>query len=129
MKLTDTAVCWQKGQKRQTGGDNMIVTSTFGQTIREWLAILRFTSLPFLTFEHGGKWYELKPTGISKRICGARKKDGSRCRSKALHRGSKCKFHGGLSTGARTPEGRARAIVAMCAGRVRWQAARDSPAK
>ncbi len=74
MKLTDTAVCWQKGQKRQTGGDNMIVTSTFGQTIREGPAILRFTSLPFLTFEHGGKWYELKPTGISKRICGARKK-------------------------------------------------------
>ncbi len=93
------------------------------------MAIMRFTGLPWLTFEHDGKWYELKPTGMVKRICGARKKDGERCRSKALHRGSKCKFHGGLSTGARTTAGKARAIAAMRAGWMRWQAARDGPVK
>ncbi|MES1999320.1 MAG: HGGxSTG domain-containing protein [Pseudomonadota bacterium] len=85
------------------------------------MAIMRFTGLPWLTFGHDGKWYEVKPSGISKRICGARKKDGSPCRSKSLHRGGKCKFHGGLSTGAKTPEGRARAIAAMRAGWVRWK--------
>ena len=58
-----TPGCRQEGQKRQTGADNLIVTSTFWQTIRDRLAILRFTGLPFLVFEHGGKWYEVKLPG------------------------------------------------------------------
>ena len=69
-------------------------------------------------FEYSAKWYELtKVYGNPKQICGARKKTGKRCRSKMLHRGGKCKFHGGLSTGARTPEGKAKSIAAMQAGR------------
>ena len=43
-----------------------------------------------------------------KKLCGARKKHGGQpCRGVALRSG-RCKWHGGLSTGPRTPEGRAR---------------------
>jgi hypothetical protein len=53
----------------------------------------------------------------SKPICGARTRKGAPCQSKLLLAGRKCKFHGGKSTGPRTPEGRAKAIAAMLAGR------------
>lgn len=82
---------------------------------------MKATGASFIVFEHGGRWYEIVPDRYRpKRVCGARKKTGERCRSKSLHRGGKCKFHGGLSTGARTPEGKARAIAAMQAGRAKW---------
>lgn len=94
--------------------------------IRAALVELRTTQAPFILREHQGRWFEVKQ-GKSKRICGAKKKDGTRCRSKSLHRGSKCKFHGGLSTGAKTFEGKARAIAAMRAGWVKWQTVRGRP--
>lgn len=82
---------------------------------------MRATDTGFTVFEHGGRWYEItRNRHRPKRVCGARKKTGERCRSKGLHRGDKCKFHGGLSTGARTPEGKARAIAAMQAGHAKW---------
>ncbi len=48
--------------------------------------------------------------------CEARTRAGGSCRCKALANG-RCKFHGGLSTGPRTPEGRARIAEAQ---RRRW---------
>ena len=39
--------------------------------------------------------------------CGARTRCGGSCRQPAMHNG-RCRMHGGLSTGPRTPEGRAR---------------------
>jgi hypothetical protein len=74
----------------------------------------------FFVYEFDGQWYELRHSR-PKQICGALKKNGERCRSKTLHRCGKCKFHGGLSTGARTPEGMVRAIAAMQAGHKRWR--------
>lgn len=45
--------------------------------------------------------------------CGARRKrDGQPCEARALRNG-RCRFHGGLSTGPRTPEGRARALACL----------------
>jgi hypothetical protein len=46
----------------------------------------------------------------SKKIpCGARRKyDGNPCQAKALENG-RCKFHGGMSTGAKTIEGKRKA--------------------
>ena len=45
------------------------------------------------------------------RRCGAkRKRDGQPCIAKPLANG-RCKFHGGMSTGPKTPEGRARALA------------------
>jgi hypothetical protein len=40
--------------------------------------------------------------------CGARTRKGAPCRAKALPGKTRCKFHGGASTGPRTPEGRER---------------------
>jgi hypothetical protein len=42
------------------------------------------------------------------------------CRKWPVPGKERCRFHGGCSTGARTEEGKARALAAMCAGRQRW---------
>ena len=50
--------------------------------------------------------------------CGARTRSGHPCRRKGLGKGGRCPNHGGMSTGPRTPEGRARisaALKARCA--------------
>ncbi len=52
-----------------------------------------------------------------KPVCGARTRRGTACQSKLLLAGRRCKFHGGKSTGPRTPEGKAKAIAVMLAGR------------
>ena len=45
--------------------------------------------------------------------CGARTKStGLPCKRPALRGRSRCKLHGGLSTGAKTPEGKARQRIA-----------------
>jgi hypothetical protein len=42
------------------------------------------------------------------------------CRNWAIEGRTRCKFHGGLSTGPKTPEGKARVVAAMIEGRRRW---------
>ena len=51
-----------------------------------------------------------------KQLCGARTRRHTPCRGMALANG-RCRFHGGLSTGPRTSEGRARIAAAQ---RKRW---------
>jgi hypothetical protein len=46
----------------------------------------------------------------------------SRCRNWALPGSTRCRLHGGLSTGPLTPEGLARTVAAMKVGRARWVA-------
>jgi hypothetical protein len=60
----------------------------------------------------------------STRTCGARSRGGWSCRSRALYPNGRCHFHGGPSTGARTPEGLARALEALARGRATQKAAR-----
>jgi hypothetical protein len=43
--------------------------------------------------------------------CGARTRSGAPCKGPAMPNG-RCRMHGGLSTGARTPEGKARCAAA-----------------
>jgi len=52
--------------------------------------------------------------------CGAKTRKGTACRNMSEPGKRRCKFHGGLSTGPRTPEGRARIAEAQ---RRRWAAA------
>ena len=57
-------------------------------------------------------------------LCQATTKRGTPCQCKAIEtkRGAwRCKLHGGLSSGPKTPEGRARIAAAQ---RVRWAALR-----
>src|SRR5689334_18686479 len=55
----------------------------------------------------------------------------SYCKNWALPGSTRCRLHGGMSTGPATPEGLARTVAALKAGRVRWLAqlrAEDKPA-
>lgn len=56
-------------------------------------------------------------------ICGAKTRKGGQCRNKSEPGKRRCKFHGGKSTGAKTPEGRARIAKAQ---RRRWARVRGS---
>lgn len=56
-------------------------------------------------------------------ICGARTRKGTQCKAKALPGKKRCRFHGGLSTGPKTPEGRERVAQVQ---RERWKKWRQS---
>jgi hypothetical protein len=43
--------------------------------------------------------------------CGAKTRAGTPCKITALYANGRCKLHGGLSTGPRTPEGKKRAAL------------------
>lgn len=65
-------------------------------------------------------------------VCGARNRKGNPCAIRlAVHKCKngrlRCKYHGGLSTGPRTPEGKARSLAAMREGLERWRATRTAP--
>jgi hypothetical protein len=62
-----------------------------------------------------------KLTGRSRKLCGARtrSRNGAPCQCKVVPGRTRCRLHGGLSTGPRTPEGKAR-----CAEGVRRHYAR-----
>ncbi len=46
------------------------------------------------------------------RRCGAKTRAGGACQNPAINNRSRCRLHGGKSTGPRTPEGKARSIAA-----------------
>jgi hypothetical protein len=52
--------------------------------------------------------------------CGARRKrDGQPCEAKPVANRRRCKWHGGMSTGPKTPEGKARALANLAQYRSR----------
>jgi len=54
----------------------------------------------------------MKQTKPNPSRCGAKTRQGTPCKAQAMRNG-RCKNHGGLSTGPRTPEGKARALAAL----------------
>lgn len=66
-----------------------------------------------------GRYVRSCPRYLRGLTCGARKKDGTLCRSTTLCANGRCKFHGGASTGPRSPEGRARALENLKLGRLK----------
>lgn len=52
-------------------------------------------------------------------LCGARTRKGKPCKALALPNG-RCRFHGGMSTGPRTQEGKAKALSKLIPG-ARWK--------
>jgi hypothetical protein len=61
--------------------------------------------------------------------CGARTRAGGSCQAPVVRGKSRCRMHGGLSTGPRTAEGKARTLAALKAGFQRWVAERRACAK
>ncbi|CAM3142455.1 helix-turn-helix transcriptional regulator [Paracoccus nototheniae] len=57
--------------------------------------------------------------------CGARTRKGEPCRMKSEPGKRRCKFHGGKSTGAKTPEGKARIAEAQRRRWSKWRAERE----
>lgn len=53
--------------------------------------------------------------------CGALTRKGTQCRCKPLPGKQRCKFHGGASTGPKTPEGRERIAEAQRRRWARWR--------
>ena len=59
----------------------------------------------------------------SNQRCGAQTRKGTPCKAKALPGKTRCKFHGGMSTGPKTAEGRQKIADAQ---RRRWAAYRKA---
>ena len=57
--------------------------------------------------------------------CGARTRAGGSCKAPVVRGKARCRMHGGLSTGPRTVEGKARAVAAVKAYWERWRAERE----
>ena len=55
--------------------------------------------------------------------CNAKTRKGTPCQARGFGKGGRCKNHGGMSTGPKTPEGKARSLAAAQAGFQRWKAA------
>jgi hypothetical protein len=60
------------------------------------------------------------------KACGARTRSGAPCRAKGIGRGGRCENHGGMSTGAKTAEGRQRIREGV---RRYWEARRSGLAQ
>lgn len=57
--------------------------------------------------------------------CGARTRKGTPCRSQSLPGKTRCKFHGGASTGPKTEEGRSRIAEAQRRRWLMWRLERE----
>lgn len=44
-------------------------------------------------------------------MCKAATRAGTPCKQKAIYHNGRCKFHGGLSTGPKTPEGKIKSAL------------------
>ena len=74
------------------------------------------------------QWREREAERAAKRRvrCNARTRKGTPCRCLSEPGKARCKFHGGMSTGARTPEGKARIAEAQHRRWERWRAERKA---
>ena len=75
----------------------------------------------------GARWAAQEMAERAQRpvLCGARTHKGQPCRNMSEPGRSRCKFHGGKSTGPRTAEGRARTAEAQRRRWAAWRAARS----
>jgi hypothetical protein len=51
------------------------------------------------------------PDHLRELQCGAKTRNGTPCKLRSLYTSGRCKFHGGLSTGARTAEGKKKVTL------------------
>jgi hypothetical protein len=93
-------------------------------TVDEEFVVMADDDSPVLSPEREKELREQLTDGLAHlpRICGALTRRGTLCECKKLYKNGRCKFHGGLSTGPKTPEGKARAAANL--EKARWWAAR-----
>lgn len=63
---------------------------------------------------------DARTKNIIRKMPNGRVRISARCRAWVMIGKTRCRMHGGASTGPRTDEGKARAVVAMVAGRHNW---------
>lgn len=101
-------------------------SGTHSQTVRYWehkpLVSGAAADRYFSAFEAVGITREsllvVPDAAAGQKRCGATTRKGTRCMVRPIQGKCRCKFHGGLSTGPKSPEGRARIAEAQ---RLRWQ--------
>jgi hypothetical protein len=54
------------------------------------------------------------PDVLSELTCGAKTRKGTPCKRRDLYRSGRCKFHGGMSTGPTSEEGKRRSAMNGC---------------
>jgi hypothetical protein len=86
----------------------------------DWPFCFHCVKGPCRTFHARGLGDDGKPLPLSARpFCGAKARGvGKACRQRVLPGKLRCRYHGGLSTGPKTAEGRARIAAAQ---RLRWE--------
>jgi hypothetical protein len=81
----------------------------------------------FLRQQRGHSWKDSSKMKDGHPICGARCRDGHSCKAKAVVDplsdepiNGRCRMHGGLSCGPKTPEGKVRSMEAARLGMVEY---------
>jgi hypothetical protein len=73
----------------------------------------------------GRAYIPSRPAYLKNLTCGARSRSGKPCGMTALFPNGRCIWHGGMSTGPATSEGRARALDNLKLGRLKRGKSRD----
>ncbi|WP_371814550.1 HGGxSTG domain-containing protein [Aliiroseovarius sp. xm-a-134] len=87
-------------------------------------APMKTTFLPDFARTRGGVLGRFGPSSekLPESLCGATTRKGAPCKAKALPGKERCRFHGGASTGPKTPEGRERIATAQRQRWAKWRA-------
>lgn len=72
---------------------------------RKWIA---YWHSRYAALDDGRMDYPPIPADLHDLRCGARTRAGTPCKMKCLYRSGRCKLHGGMSTGPRSEEGKAK---------------------
>jgi hypothetical protein len=72
------------------------------------------------------KWRQALAMADNMTRCGARTRRGTPCRCRPLLPKIRCRFHGGCSTGAKTPEGKEASRQAVIRRHARQRAEREA---
>jgi hypothetical protein len=74
-----------------------------------------------MTFSENKIWHMHDSFSSKKLICGAKTRKGGRCKCTPEIGKMRCKFHGGLSTGPKTAEGKAKVAFAQKKRWAQWK--------
>ena len=67
-------------------------------------------------------WKRAVEAAFARTRCNATTRKGKPCQAEGSGKGGRCRFHGGMSTGPKSPEGKARSLAAAREGYRRWRA-------